>query len=81
MKYREAISLLHRYSQAISRKLQTTSFDLIGKRLKTHTDFVFDPTKAPLFDSRGVLNLNELELASIGNDSLEETIDWYKNAY
>jgi len=78
VKYHETISELHRYSQVLSRKLQTASVDVIGTRLKTVTDFVFDPSKANLFDSRGVLNLNKHEFDSLGPKSLQDTISWYQ---
>lgn len=74
--YRSSIEDFQKYSQRFSRKMQDTSLKNIGKRLKTYTDFVFDPTKAGLFDERGVLsNYNNR-----GNADLQDTVDWYKNA-
>lgn len=78
--YIEAISKLHKYSQAFSRNIQNISQKVIGKKLKTQTDFVFDPTKAALFDSRGILNLKTEDISKINEPFVKETIDWYTKA-
>lgn len=77
--YFETISDLHHYSRKLSRNIQNISEEVIGKRLKTKTDFVFDPTKAHLFDSRGILNINGNFYRDFDYDTHKNTINWYKN--
>lgn len=79
-KYVETMSALHSYSQSLGRNIQHLSSETIGQKLKTKTDFVFDPTKSPLFDSRGILNLKQDEFERLDQMRLRETADWYKNS-
>nr|WP_315988957.1 hypothetical protein [Desulforamulus aquiferis] len=78
--YLETISSMSRYSQDLSRKIQNHSLEAVGKRLKTTTDFVFDPTKATLFDSRGILNVNVSNYPDLNNTDDKETINWYRSS-
>lgn len=79
-RYGESINNMSRYAQKLSRNIQNNSYEAIGKRLKTQTDFVFDPTKAFLFDSRGVLNIKDQYIPKENGKIYKDTIDWYNNA-
>lgn len=79
-RYEETIKNMSNYTRKLSRNIQNNSFEVLGKRLKTHTDFVFDPTKALLFDSRGVLNIKDEYIPNENSEIYRNTVDWYSRA-
>lgn len=71
--YAEKIDELHQYVIKLSRNIQSESMNQIGKQLHTKTDFIFDPSKADFFDSRGILRID------LADKMYNDIIKWYKN--